>query len=149
MSNESPAAILFDELGNPVGVSNSPVTGTEYGLVTRNIPFGNQALKILGQAAPGATILTNLYTVPASTSTYVTSIIICNQNSATTVKFRVSVAPGGAVDNAKQYLYYDLPLDNNDTFIATIGITLATTDVIRVQSDTTNVSFNLLGIELS
>lgn len=105
-----------------------------------------ETAKVLAQVSPAATTLTTLYTVPSSTSTVVSSIIICNSNSST-VTFRVSVAVAGAADNVKQYLYYDLPLLANDTFIATIGCTLATTDVVRCYASSTNVSFQMFGIE--
>ena len=105
-------------------------------------------LKVLAQLVPSATTLTTLYTVPASTSTVVSSLIICNQN-ATQVLFRISIAVAGAADNAKQYIYYDLPLLAYDTFVATIGISLATTDLIRVYSDTANVSFTATGVEIA
>jgi len=103
-------------------------------------------VKVLGQLTPSANTLTAAYTVPALTSTVVSSIVICNTNSSFIV-FRVSIAIGGAADTIAQYIYYDLPMDPNDTFIATIGVSLATTDVIRVRSDTSNVSFNIFGVE--
>ena len=65
------------------------------------------------------------------------------------VAFRVSVAIAGAVDAAKQYLYYDVTLTKNNTFVATIGITLGAADVVRVHTDTAGVSFNLFGVEVS
>ena len=108
-----------------------------------------ETLKVLGQVVPTATTLTALYTVPGSVSAVISSIIICNQNPATTIKFRISLAKSNAVDTPAQYIYYDLPLIANDTFIATVGISLAATDVVRVQSDTANVSFNLLGVEVA
>jgi len=46
-------------------------------------------------------------------------------------------------------LYYDLPIEANDTFTATIGMTLATTDVVKVYAGTANVSFNLYGTEIT
>lgn len=104
--------------------------------------------KILAQLSPSATTLTTLYTVPSVTSTAVSSLVICNTNSSS-VTFRVSVAAAGAADNIKQYIYYDLPLLANDTFIATIGITLATTDLIRVYASSTNVSFSAYGVEIT
>jgi len=103
-------------------------------------------LKILGQAAPSATTETDLYTVPAATSTVVSSIVICNRGaSAATV--RVSNSIGGAATSNKDYLYYDLTIPPYDTFIATIGLSLATTDKVRVYASTANVSFNLYGQE--
>ena len=105
-------------------------------------------LKNLGQSFPSSATLSVLYTVPAATSTTTSSFVVCNQ-SATPTAFRLSVAVGGAADTAKQYLYYDLPIAGNDTFIATIGITLATTDVVRVYADLGTLSFSLFGVELT
>ena len=98
----------------------------------------------LGQAAPSAVTATDLYTVPSATSAVVSSIIIANR-SATPDKFRVSIRVAGAGATNKQYLYYDTAIAGNDTFIATVGITLATTDVITVYSTNGTLSFNLSG----
>ena len=107
-----------------------------------------ETLRVLAQKAPPPTVLTDLYTVPTSTSTAISSIVICNQNSID-VAFRVSVAVAGAEDSIIQYLYFDLPMLANDTFTATIGMTLAATDIVRVQTDTNSVSFTLFGDEIS
>lgn len=103
-------------------------------------------LKVLGQSNPSATTLTTLYTVPASTSTVCSSITVCNR-SATATSFRVAVRPAGAAISNEHYIYYDVTLAGNDTFIATIGITLATTDVVSVYSTLATLSFNLFGQE--
>ena len=108
-----------------------------------------ETLKTLAQNSPAATVLTDLYTVPASTSTAITSVVICNHNSVVEITFRISIAIAGGVDDPKQYIYYDMPLSSNDTFVATIGLKLATTDVIRVYTNTANVSFSLFGTEIS
>jgi hypothetical protein len=63
--------------------------------------------------------------------------------------FRVSVAVGGGATANKDYIYYDLPIGANDTFIATVGLTLAATDVVRVYASNTNLSFSLYGSEIS
>ena len=103
------------------------------------------AIKVLGQAAPSVTTETALYTVPASTTSVVSSVVVCNRSTATT--FRISVAVGGGVTANKDYLYYDTPIPANDTFIATIGITLSATDVVRVYAGSANLSFSLFGQE--
>ena len=108
----------------------------------------SDAYKTLAQAAPAAATLTPAYTVPAATATVVASATVCNQ-SATPDLFRVSVAVSDAADTAAQYLYYDLPISGNDTFIATIGATLAATDVVRVRSANGTCSFNFFGVERS
>ena len=107
-----------------------------------------EALKILGQLAPTATTLTDLYTVPAGSATTVSSLSVCNRG-ATATTFRISVVIAGASDASKQYLFYDQALDSNSTFIATIGITLNSTDSIRVYAGNENLSFNVFGIEVS
>jgi hypothetical protein len=104
--------------------------------------------KILGQSSPSATTETDLYTVPAATSTVCSSISICNRG-ATQTAFRVSISQGGGATANKDYLYYDVTLAGNDTFIATIGVTLATTDVVRIYSGNASLSFQLFGTEIS
>jgi len=104
--------------------------------------------KVLGQAAPAAATPTDLYPVPALTSCVASSIIVSNR-SATADSFRISIAVAGAIAANEQYIYYDIAIPGNDTFIATIGITLATTDVIRVYSTNGTLSFNLSGSEIT
>lgn len=103
--------------------------------------------KCLGQSAPAATTSTDLYTVPASTDCVVSSIVICNRGTAAT--FRVSVAVAGAVLANQQYLYYDVAVAANETFVATIGISLDSTDVIRVYASSGDLSFSAFGVEVT
>lgn len=103
--------------------------------------------KILGQAAPAAATPANIYTVPALTSTVVSTLVICNRGAATT--FRFSARQAGAVQANLHYNAYDTPLEANETVPLTFGGTLAATDVITVQSASGNVSFTLYGEEHS
>lgn len=103
-------------------------------------------LKVLGQVNPLGSTLTDAYTAPAAAA--VSSVVVCNQ-ATYTIKFRISVAVAGAADDPKQYLYYDVEVDANDTFVAVIGVTLATTGVIRVYANSGQVSFNIFGVEVS
>jgi hypothetical protein len=104
--------------------------------------------KVLGQSAPSTTTETDLYTVPSATSAVASSIIICNRG-ASQASFRVSISAGGGATANKDYIYYDLLIAGNDTFIATIGVTLATTDKVRVYASLSNLSFSLYGSELT
>jgi len=107
--------------------------------------------KILGQVAPLATTDTLLYVVPGSTQTIVSSIIVCNRGT-TEATFRVRVAPNGAVAANSQYVYYDVPIAMNDTFIATVGITMDPSDTINVYAGGTgssNLTFQVYGSELT
>jgi hypothetical protein len=104
--------------------------------------------KILGQSSPSATTETDLYTVPPATSAVCSSISICNRGGTATT-FRISLSSLGASTTNKDYLYYDVTLAGNDTFIATIGVTLAATDKIRVYSGNSSLSFQVWGTEIS
>lgn len=107
-----------------------------------------ETYKVLGQSAPAATTATLLYTVPASTSTVTSTLVVCNRSNAAAT-FRVSVRVGGAADATHQYLYYDVSIAKNATFTATLGITLATTDLVYVYASTANLSFNLFGTQIT
>jgi len=103
-------------------------------------------LKVLGQVAPNATTLTTLYTVPVAASTAVSSIYICN-TSTTPTTFRISVAVNGVGDALSQYLYYNILLAGNDTFVATTGLSLGAGDVIRCYATLATLSFSVYGQE--
>lgn len=102
--------------------------------------------KVLAQVNPGATTLTDAYTVPAATSTVVSSYVVANR-SGTATSFRFSVAVAGAADNDKQYLSYDTAIAGNETQTYTLGLTLATTDKLRVYATLATLSFNIFGME--
>lgn len=102
----------------------------------------------LGQSAPSAATLTTLYTVPGSTEAVGASIIVCNR-SAVATSFRIAIRPAGAGISDEHYLYYDLAIPGNETFIATLGITLATTDVVSVYATLATLSFNLSGSQIT
>jgi hypothetical protein len=104
--------------------------------------------KTLGQAAPAATTSTDLYTVPALTSTIVSTIVIANR-SATPATFRLSQSLVGAALATKDYLAYDTAIPGNGFVTLTLGITMATTDKLRVYASTADLSFNAFGTELS
>ena len=104
--------------------------------------------KTLGQSNPSATTATTLYTVPAATSTVVSTVTICNQAS-TAGTFRLAIRPAGASLAAQHYIAYDTPIAANDTVALTLGITLATTDVVTIYASSATMSFSAFGSELS
>jgi hypothetical protein len=104
--------------------------------------------KVLAQSNPSATTATTLYTVPSSTSTVVSTITVCNQAS-TAGSYRIAVRPAGASLAAQHYAAYDVPIAANDTTALTLGITLATTDVVTIYASSANMSFAAFGSEIS
>ena len=104
--------------------------------------------KVLGQVNPSATTATTLYTVPSSTSTVLSSISVCNQ-AGTAATFRIAVRPAGAALEAKHYIVYGATVPASDATFFTLGLTLATTDVVTVYASSANLSFNAYGSEIA
>ena len=104
--------------------------------------------KILGQAAPSATTDTDLYTVPASTETIVSSLVVSNRGSSSAT-YRISVSANGAATATKDYLVYDASINANTSVALTLGLTADATDKIRVYSSTADLSFNAFGSEIA
>lgn len=107
----------------------------------------SSALTILSQSNPATTTLTDVYTCASAKGVTVSSLVVCNRHNSI-ASFRISIAKAGAADDLKQYIYYDLEMPALETFIATIGISLSQTDVIRVYSSNGNLSFNFFGLEI-
>ncbi len=104
--------------------------------------------KVLGQSSPAANTATTLYTVPGGVSTVVSTINVCNQSSSS-ISYRVAVRPAGETLAQKHYIAYDVGLAGNDSVALTLGVTLAATDVITVQSSVATTSFSAFGSEVS
>jgi hypothetical protein len=106
------------------------------------------AYKVLGQSAPAATTATNIYTVPASTETVISTIIIANR-AASAGTFRLSVRPDGGAQTDAMYCAYDVPIAANDSTTLTLGITLDASDIVTVYCSSADMSVNVFGTEIS
>jgi glucose-6-phosphate dehydrogenase assembly protein OpcA len=104
--------------------------------------------KVLGQSNPSATTATTLYTVPSATQAVVSTISVCNQAS-TAATFRIAVRPAGAALAAQHYVVYGATVPASDSTMITVGLTLATTDVVTVYASSANLSFNAYGSEIA
>lgn len=106
------------------------------------------AKKVLGQSNPAATTLTTLYTVPSAKEAVVSTISVANLTS-TAATFRLAVRPAGASIANQHYIGYDITIGASDSTLITVGLTLATTDVISVYASTANLAFSAFGDEAS
>jgi glucose-6-phosphate dehydrogenase assembly protein OpcA len=104
------------------------------------------AKKVLGQSNPSATTLTTLYTVPSAKEAVVSTISVANLTS-TAATFRLAVRPAGASIANQHYIGYDITIGASDSTLITVGLTLATTDVISVYASTANLAFSAFGDE--
>jgi len=104
--------------------------------------------KILGQSAPSATTNTNVYTVPSSTETVVSTITVTNRDN-TAATYRIAIRPNGDTVANQHYIAYDALVPSNDSIALTLGITLDAADIITVYASTANLSFNVFGSEVA
>lgn len=105
--------------------------------------------KLLGNVGSGSYLINyDLYTVPSSTQTIVSTISVCNQSSAAKT-YRIAVRPAGAALANEHYISYDSTVGAYDTVILTLGIGLQATDVITVQTNSPSTSIQAYGVEMS
>lgn len=105
-----------------------------------------EALQSIAQTDLTTTSLTAVYTVPSSTSVALSTIAVANRTSSA-VTLRLAHSPAGAAIANAHYFAYDTSVAGNDSIFLTIGMTAATTDVIRAQAGTANaLSVNLWGV---
>lgn len=99
---------------------------------------------ILGQSNPVADELTNLYTAPSNVTT-TGRVFVTNRAGVAT--FRIAVAIAGVDDSEEQYLAYDTSIGANENSV-TIAFFVGSTDVIRIESSTGDLSFTFTGTEV-
>jgi hypothetical protein len=108
------------------------------------LKFGQTATATLGATTEGT-----LYTVPTSTSTVVSSLVICNQ-AASSATFRIAVRPSAdGSTTAKHWIVYGTTVAASDSTVITMGLTLAAGDKIQVYGSSATLSFSAYGSEIS
>jgi hypothetical protein len=105
--------------------------------------------KILGQAAPANTSNADLYTVPAATEAVISTLLVTN-TTGTDATCRIFARAAGAAASTSNAIIYDGTVTANDFKAITVGVTLAATDVITVQSGTADaLTFQSFGSEIA
>ena len=99
----------------------------------------------LGQSAPLATTLTDIYTAPAAKQA--TGRVFVTNRGNQPATFRISVAVDGAADADEQYVAWDKAITGNDTG-STVAFFVGNDDVVRVFASNGNLSFTFTGIEV-
>ena len=107
------------------------------------------AYKVLAQNNPSATTETTLYTVPSATQAVVSTLTIANQTGSSAT-YRIAVRPAAdSTTTAKHWIVYGATVAANDSTMLTLGLTLATGDVVRIFASNANLSFAAFGSEIS
>lgn len=105
--------------------------------------------KVLGQSRPASATNADLYTNPAGGQAVISTISITNTSDITENSVRIYVRKDGAQAAEGNALAYDLASPANTTTALTLGVTLDATDVLTVQSDNGDVTFQAFGLEIS
>lgn len=98
---------------------------------------------ILGQLAPPAATLQDLYLCPPNTLATL-KVIISNRAGATT--FKILTAVKGVASEVKQELASDIAILANDA-VSSVSFMIGAGDVVRVSSVSGSVSFTATGDE--
>ena len=103
---------------------------------------------MLGQVQPSANTLTTAYTVPAASSAVISTIVVTNAGPTATT-YRIAIRQGGSAISQEDYIAYDVSVPTVDAVALTLGVTLAATDVLSVESFSGLVNFNIFGSEIA
>lgn len=107
------------------------------------------AYKILGQSAPANTSNADLLTVASSHSAVVSTLVVANTTTSAAT-YRVFARIAGASAATSNALVYDATVNGNTTVTLTLGITLAATDVLTIQTGTSNaLTFTAFGSDVT
>jgi hypothetical protein len=109
--------------------------------------------KQLGAAAGSGTIGTaaQLYaaSATASTSTIISSIVICNTSSSSAT-YTIAVNTATATYATGRYVVFQATIAGNDTIALTLGLVLDPTNrFLNVSSSAASVNFSVYGVENS
>jgi len=106
------------------------------------------AYKVLGRKAAAATTAEELYATPSGSSAVVSTIVVANRSAASKT-YRIAVKPATATTLANEhYLAYDVVIAANDSTALTLGITLASSNVIVTYASAADLTFTAFGSEL-
>lgn len=108
------------------------------------------AYKVLGRKAAAATTAEELYAVPSGSAAVVSTIVIANR-SASARTYRLAVKPTSGTTLADEhYLAYDVAIAANDSTALTLGVSLASGNVIvTYASAASSLTFTAFGSELT
>ena len=105
--------------------------------------------KQLGQVHPADTANTTVYTAPASTTTDITAIRICNTDTSDHA-IRLFLVPSGGSAGIATALYYDMNVPANSTLADDGKHILDTADLLSFRSDTASkLTCTISGFEVT
>ena len=145
-------SVTSAKLAPGAALSNGQMSFVSAGTgVIADTPESATPYKILGQIQTVANTMTNVYVVPASTESVLSSVFICNQ-TANTVSIDLAARYGADALADKHYIVKDYPLAAADTLVLEPRLSMNATSVLSANvtgaNAVSNVSVNAFGIEV-
>ena len=103
--------------------------------------------KILGQSNPNSNTLTEVYDVPNSNSSVISTVSFCNANLTSNAFVTMYAVKSGEQPSSNNMITNRAIIPMMDTLIFTIGMTLASNDRIIANVTTANISCSVFGTE--
>lgn len=107
--------------------------------------------KVLALTALTAATNTDLYTVPAATSTIISTITVAN-SASTAATYRLAITGSATAASAVgigDHIAFDVSILGNDTTTISLGLTLEAAKKIVARASTASVTFGVFGSEVS
>jgi len=108
--------------------------------------------KILGQVNPSANTQSNVYVVPAATSSVINSVQIANQ-SASNASYSLIVMPSANFANpASNGMYFIIrgsTIPASDAATLTLSLSLPAGAVLAANTNSASISFQAFGVEIT
>lgn len=105
--------------------------------------------KLLGRLVPAHSTTGTAYQVASQNEAIVSSLVFCNRAASAATLCAEIVTAGEAGGQTNQYIYSGIIIPANDTFVATIGMTLSAGDQIRINPSNDNLTVLVFGVELT
>lgn len=146
------ASITAAKLAPGAAISNGQlsVVSSAVGVIPDSAG-GRLPYKILGQVQPTGNTTTTIYTVPASTNTVITTIIVCNQ-SANTVLVNVAANLSGSAIATKNFIVTNYSLGGAETLVLEPRLSMNAATILSANitgaNAASNVSVNAFGVEI-
>lgn len=102
--------------------------------------------QVQGTASTGT--YATLYNTTASTTAVISSLIVTN-TSASTATYRVAIMASEGTPAAANWIVYDSTVAGNDMVAFNLGLTLGTSQYIRISSSANTVTFSAYISEIS
>lgn len=107
--------------------------------------------KVLALTALSANTNTDIYTVPAATSTIISTITVAN-SASTAATYRLAITGSATAASAVtvgDHIAFDVTVPANDTTTISLGLTLEAAKKIVARASTASVTFGVFGSEVS